>query len=174
MDSEFQNFIHPKKSNLEFICGRRIDSLIFPAYGMNFCASLSLLLFAFLVYLVSQTKKTLKLLKKHMFDFFKRASRKIHQRSHRFFIWNRIVIMWRNFVQKERNNRITFSAIIMEMGKYFPCKWGKKSTFSRELPEKSTRGHTDFIFGIEPPTFAKIEKILKIRYLRYQPVSESR
>jgi hypothetical protein len=25
----------------------------------------------------------------------------------------------------------------------------KKSTFSRELPEKSTRGHTDFIYGIE-------------------------
>jgi hypothetical protein len=29
---------------------------------------------------------------------------------------------------------------------------GKKSTFSRELPEKCTRGHTDFIFGIELPT----------------------
>jgi hypothetical protein len=26
---------------------------------------------------------------------------------------------------------------------------GKNSTFSRELPEKSTRGHTDFIHGIE-------------------------
>jgi hypothetical protein len=26
---------------------------------------------------------------------------------------------------------------------------GKKLTFSRELPEKSTRGHTDFIYGIK-------------------------
>jgi hypothetical protein len=26
---------------------------------------------------------------------------------------------------------------------------GKTSTFSRALPEKSTRGHTDFIYGIE-------------------------
>jgi hypothetical protein len=31
----------------------------------------------------------------------------------------------------------------------------KKSTFSRQLPEKSTRGHTDFIFGIEPATCVK-------------------
>jgi hypothetical protein len=36
----------------------------------------------------------------------------------------------------------------MDMGTYFPCKW-ETSTFSRELPEKSTRGHTDFIYGIE-------------------------
>jgi hypothetical protein len=26
---------------------------------------------------------------------------------------------------------------------------GQKSTFSKELPEKSTRGHTDFIYGIK-------------------------
>jgi hypothetical protein len=31
---------------------------------------------------------------------------------------------------------------------------GKKSTFSIELPEKTTRGHTDFIFETEPPTCA--------------------
>jgi hypothetical protein len=28
---------------------------------------------------------------------------------------------------------------------------GEKSSFSSELPEKSTRGHTDLFFGIEPP-----------------------
>jgi hypothetical protein len=28
----------------------------------------------------------------------------------------------------------------------------EKIDFSRELPEKSTRGQTDFIFRIEPPT----------------------
>jgi hypothetical protein len=39
--------------------------------------------------------------------------------------------------------------IIMDIGKYFPCKWGKARTFSRELPEKSNRGHIDFIYGIE-------------------------
>jgi hypothetical protein len=54
----------------------------------------------------------------------------------------------------------------------------KKSTFSRELPEKSTRGHIDFIFGIEPPTcvetLCKIEKKLKILILRYRPIYESR
>jgi hypothetical protein len=54
-------------------------------------------------------------------------------------------------VQKKRNNKNLFFGIIMDIGKNFPCKWGK-STFSRELPEKSTRGHTDLIFGIEPPT----------------------
>jgi hypothetical protein len=37
---------------------------------------------------------------------------------------------------------------------------GKKSTFSRELPKKSTKGHTDFIFGIEPPT--SVETLCKI------------
>jgi hypothetical protein len=37
----------------------------------------------------------------------------------------------------------------MDMGKYFPCEMGKTSTFSRELPEKSTRVHNDFIYGIE-------------------------
>jgi hypothetical protein len=55
--------------------------------------------------------------------------------------------MWRNFVQKEKNNRNMFSEIIMDMGKYFPCKWGK-STFSKELPEKSTRGHTDLFLEL--------------------------
>jgi hypothetical protein len=49
---------------------------------------------------------------------------------------------------------------------------GKKSTFSRELPEKSTRGHTDVIFKIEPPiceeTLCKIKKILKKPYFRYR------
>jgi hypothetical protein len=67
-------------------------------------------------------------------------------------------------VQKERNKRNTFSEIIMDMGKYFPCKWG------RELPEKSTRGHTDFIFGIEPPkceeTLCKRREIIEIRFPR--------
>jgi hypothetical protein len=70
-------------------------------------------------------------------------------------------------VQKERNNRNTFSEIIMDMRKYFPCK---KSNFSRELPEKSTRGHTDFIFGIEPPTcvetLCKMREIIEIRFPR--------
>jgi hypothetical protein len=28
--------------------------------------------------------------------------------------------------------------------------FSKKSIFSRKLPEKSFRGHADFIFGIEP------------------------
>jgi hypothetical protein len=51
-------------------------------------------------------------------------------------------------VQRKRNNRNTFSEIIMDM---FLAN-GEKSTFSRELPEKSTRGHTDFFFGIEPST----------------------
>jgi hypothetical protein len=37
---------------------------------------------------------------------------------------------------------------------------GEKSTFSRELPEKSTRGHTDFIYGIEPPIC--VETLCKI------------
>jgi hypothetical protein len=54
-------------------------------------------------------------------------------------------------MQKKRNNRNTFSEIIMDM---FLAN-GEKSTFSRELPEKSTRGHTDFIFGIELPTCVK-------------------
>jgi hypothetical protein len=31
----------------------------------------------------------------------------------------------------------------------FSLQMGNKSPFSRELPEKSTRGHTDFIYGIE-------------------------
>jgi hypothetical protein len=59
-------------------------------------------------------------------------------------------------VQKKRNNRNTFSEIIMDM---FLAN-GEKSTFSRELPEKSTRGHIDFIFGIEPPTC--VETLRKI------------
>jgi hypothetical protein len=64
--------------------------------------------------------------------------------------------VWRNFVQKKRNNRNTFSEIIMDM--FFAN--GEKSTFSRELREKSTRDHTDFIFGIEPPTC--VETLCKI------------
>jgi hypothetical protein len=32
---------------------------------------------------------------------------------------------------------------------------GKKSTFSKELPEKSTRGHTDFINGIESSLYGE-------------------
>jgi hypothetical protein len=39
---------------------------------------------------------------------------------------------------------------------------GKKSTFSRELPEKSTRGHTDFIFGIEPPSWNSVQNLKNI------------
>jgi hypothetical protein len=63
-------------------------------------------------------------------------------------------------------------------GKVISLQMGKKSTFSRDLPEKSTRCHTDFNFGIEPPTrvetLCKIKKILKIRIWRYPPMSESR
>jgi hypothetical protein len=42
----------------------------------------------------------------------------------------------------------------------------KKLTFSKELPEKSTRGHTDFIFGIEPPTCA--ETLCKIKNMYFE------
>jgi hypothetical protein len=42
----------------------------------------------------------------------------------------------------------------------------KKSTFSRELPEKFTRGHTDFIHGIESSlcgeTLCKRREIIEI------------
>jgi hypothetical protein len=42
---------------------------------------------------------------------------------------------------------------------------GKKSIFSRELPEKFTRGHADFIYGIESllcgKTLCKILKNIK-------------
>jgi hypothetical protein len=41
--------------------------------------------------------------------------------------------------------------------------------FSREFPEKSSKGHTDFIFEIEPSKRVEIlckrRKNLKIRYL---------
>jgi hypothetical protein len=39
---------------------------------------------------------------------------------------------------------------------------GKKSSFSKELPEKSTRGYTGFIFVIEPPTCVNSVQNLKI------------
>jgi hypothetical protein len=51
-------------------------------------------------------------------DFFKKASRKIHQRSHRVYIWNRIINMWKIFVQKERNDRNMFSEIF-DIGIYW-------------------------------------------------------
>jgi hypothetical protein len=47
---------------------------------------------------------------------------------------------------------------------------GEKSTFSREFPEKSTRGHTDFIFGIElslcGETLCKRREIIEICFPR--------
>jgi hypothetical protein len=47
--------------------------------------------------------------------------------------------MWGNFVQKESNNRNMFSEIIMDMGTYFPCKWGKhrlfQESFQKNPPE---------------------------------------
>jgi hypothetical protein len=89
-------------------------------------------------------------------DFFKRASRKNYQRSHRFYIWNRIVIVWRNFVQKKRKNRNTFSEIIMDM---FLANREIIDFFKRSS-KKSTRGHTDFIVGIELPTC--VETLCKI------------
>jgi hypothetical protein len=49
------------------------------------------------------------------------------------------VTPWRNFVQKVRNNRNTFSEIIMDMGKNFSCKWGKnrlfQESFQKNLPD---------------------------------------
>jgi hypothetical protein len=45
-------------------------------------------------------------------------------------------------------------------GKVFSLQMGRKPIFSKELPEKSTRGHTDFIFGIEP--LACVETLCKI------------
>jgi hypothetical protein len=63
-------------------------------------------------------------------DFFKRASRKIHQRSHRFYTWNRNVIVWRNFVEKMENNRNTFSEIIMDM---FLANGGKNQLFQESF-----------------------------------------
>jgi hypothetical protein len=73
-------------------------------------------------------------------------------------------------VQKERNNRNTFSEIIMDMGKYFLGEMGKKSTFSRELSEKPTRGHTDFIYGIGASlcgeSLCERKEIIEIRFPR--------
>ena len=50
--------------------------------------------------------------------------------------------------------------------------------FLKSLQKKSSEDHTDFIFGIESSqcveTMFKIWKILKIHYLRYRPMSESR
>jgi hypothetical protein len=51
-------------------------------------------------------------------------------------------------VQKERNYR----SILQDnhgYGNVFSLQMWQTSTFSRELPEKYTRGHTDFIYGIE-------------------------
>jgi hypothetical protein len=45
-------------------------------------------------------------------DFFKKASRKIPQRSRRFCFWNRTVKMSKNSMQKERNDKNAFSEII--------------------------------------------------------------
>jgi hypothetical protein len=80
-------------------------------------------------------------------DFFKRASRKIHQRSHWFYMWNRIVIMWRNFVPKEINNRNLFSEIIVDMGKCFHCKWGKTGFFKRASRKIYQRSHQLYIWN---------------------------
>jgi hypothetical protein len=48
---------------------------------------------------------------------------------------------------------------------------GKKSIFSRKLPEKSHRGLADFVFGIEPSkcveTPCKRREMLKMRFPRY-------
>jgi hypothetical protein len=64
---------------------------------------------------------------------------------------------------KKRNNRNTFSEIIMDM---FLAN-GEKILF---LPEKSTRGHTDFIYGIEfslyRETLCKRREIIKICFPR--------
>jgi hypothetical protein len=53
---------------------------------------------------------------------------------------------------------------------YFPCKWGKNRFFSRELPEKSARVHTNFIYAIESSlcgeTLCKRREIIEIRFLR--------
>jgi hypothetical protein len=55
--------------------------------------------------------------------------------------------MWRNFVQKERNDKNIFSEIIMDMGKYFPCKWGKSRLFQESFqkipPEESNRHYVE-------------------------------
>jgi hypothetical protein len=59
--------------------------------------------------------------------------------------------------------------IVMDMGKYFPCTWGKNRLF-RELSEKSTRGHTEFIHGIESSlrreTLYKRREIIEMRFPR--------
>jgi hypothetical protein len=56
------------------------------------------------------------------------------------------------------------------LGKVFSLQIRKKSTFSRELPEKSTRGHTDFIYGIESSlcgeTLCKKTEIIEICFPR--------
>jgi hypothetical protein len=78
--------------------------------------------------------------------------------------------MWRNFVQKERNNRKMFSDRIMGYEKVFSLQMREKLTFSRELPEKSTRAHTDFIYGIKSSlvgkTLCKRREIIEIFFPR--------
>jgi hypothetical protein len=55
--------------------------------------------------------------------------------------------MWKNFVQKERNNRNIFPEIIMDMGKYFPCKWGKtKNRLFQEIFQKNTPVVTPILY----------------------------
>jgi hypothetical protein len=45
--------------------------------------------------------------------------------------------MWKNFVQKERKYRNTFSEIIMDKGNFFPCKWGKYRLFQESFQKNS-------------------------------------
>jgi hypothetical protein len=85
--------------------------------------------------------------------------------------------VWRNFGQKERNNRNTFFEIIVDMGKYFPCKWGKNRIF-QEIFQKNPPEVTPIFFWNLTTNMCRHSvqnsKILKIRYLRYRPMSESR
>jgi hypothetical protein len=56
--------------------------------------------------------------------------------------------MWRKFVQKKRN----YGSTLQDnhgYGNVFSLQRRKTSTFSRELPEKSTRVHPDFTYGNE-------------------------
>jgi hypothetical protein len=46
---------------------------------------------------------------------------------------------------KERNNRNLFSEIIMDLGKYFPCKWGKNRLFQESF-QKNPPGVTPILF----------------------------
>jgi hypothetical protein len=59
-------------------------------------------------------------------------------------------------------------------GKILSLQMWKTPTFSRELPEKSTRGHTDFLYGTEPSLCGKTScKRREIRFPRYSWIWES-